>query len=85
MGDKKYFKNKIRCKICGDIVESKFVHSYAPCSCGACFTDGGYQIPGDGARYVRRGWDPKYGDIDDVIEDIKEEIKQEEYKEYRIC
>ncbi len=84
MADKKYFKNKIRCKICGDIVESKFIHSYRECKCGACFTDGGYQIIGDKSRYVRRGWDPKYGSVDDVIEDIVEVITPEEYKDYRI-
>ena len=84
MADKKYFKNKIRCKICGDVIESKFEHNYVCCSCGACSTDGGYSIPGDTSRYIRRNWNPDYGGIDDVIEDIKEEITPEEYKVYRI-
>ena len=57
------WRNICRCKICGDIIESKSVHNYVECSCGACFTDGG-------TDYCRRGWDPKYGGVDDVIENI---------------
>ena len=33
--------NKIRCKKCGDIIESKYLHDYVECSCGACAVDGG--------------------------------------------
>lgn len=39
--------NKIRCKKCGDIIESKYCHDYVECSCGACAVDGGHQ-------YLRR-------------------------------
>ncbi len=39
--------NKIRCLKCGDVVESKSVHDYARCSCGACAADGGLE-------YLRR-------------------------------
>ena len=41
--------NKIRCKYCIDILESKSVHDFRQCSCGACFTDGGH-------KYIRRGY-----------------------------
>ena len=34
-------KNKIRCKKCGDIIESKYRHNFVTCSCGACSVDGG--------------------------------------------
>ena len=33
--------NKIRCKSCGDIIESKTTHDFRQCSCGKCAVDGG--------------------------------------------
>ena len=33
--------NKIRCKRCGDIIESKTVHDFKFCKCGAVAVDGG--------------------------------------------
>ena len=59
--------NKARCKICGDIIESKHRHDFVECKCGACFVDGGHD-------YIRRGWDPKYGNKEDVIEELNETI-----------
>lgn len=35
-------KNAIRCKLCGDVVESKRLHDPVWCSCGACAADGGH-------------------------------------------
>jgi len=32
---------KIRCKKCEDILQSKSVHDFQSCSCGACYIDGG--------------------------------------------
>ena len=43
-------RNAIRCKKCGDVIESESVHDYQECSCGACFVDGGHE-------YVRFGGD----------------------------
>lgn len=40
-------KNAIQCKVCGDIIESKSVHDFKMCSCGACGVDGGRE-------YLRR-------------------------------
>lgn len=40
-------KNAIRCKLCGDVIESKHVHDFVTCSCGACSVDGGHD-------YLRR-------------------------------
>ena len=34
-------KNAIKCKKCGDIIESKYTHNFVICSCGACSVDGG--------------------------------------------
>lgn len=33
--------NKIKCKKCGDIIESKNTNDYNRCSCGAVAIDGG--------------------------------------------
>ena len=35
-------RNRIRCKKCGDIIESVSVHNFETCSCGACSVDGGH-------------------------------------------
>lgn len=40
-------KNVIRCKKCGDIIESKSVHDFKFCKCGAVAVDGG-------KNYLRR-------------------------------
>lgn len=73
----KYFKNKCKCLKCGDIIESKHRHDWVQCGCGAIYTDGGLS-------YCRRGWDPKYGALDDVLLNIVEEITPAEYEVYNI-
>lgn len=40
-------RNAIRCRHCGDVIESKSVHDFVTCTCGACSVDGGYD-------YLRR-------------------------------
>lgn len=37
----KILVNKIRCKKCDDIIESKTVHDFKFCKCGAVAVDGG--------------------------------------------
>ena len=49
----KIITNKIRCKKCGDIIESKHVHDFKMCKCGAVGVDGGHD-------YLRR-----LGNLDD--------------------
>lgn len=61
----KIIHNRAKCKICGDIVESNRRHDYIPCKCRAMAVDGGH-------AYLKRVWDPKYGDKDDVIEEMIE-------------
>lgn len=34
--------NKIQCKHCGEIIESKSIHSFVTCKCGCCSVDGGH-------------------------------------------
>ena len=43
----KILVNKIKCKKCGDVIESKSRHDFKSCSCGAVSVDGGLD-------YIRR-------------------------------
>ena len=45
----KVIKNSIRCKRCGDVIESRGVHEMVWCSCGSCAVDGGRE-------YLRRAY-----------------------------
>ena len=38
---KKIISNKIQCKHCGEIIESKNIHDFVWCKCGSCAVDGG--------------------------------------------
>lgn len=49
-------ENKIRCKKCGDIIESTYTHDFRTCSCGAVSVDGGHS-------YLRRS-----GNLEDIEE-----------------
>lgn len=51
--------NKIRCKKCNEIIESKDVHDFKFCKCGACAVDGG-------KNYLRRCGNPE--DCEDMSE-----------------
>lgn len=57
---RKIVRNRVRCKKCGDIIESKSVHDCVWCSCGAIFTDGG-------TDYIHRGGNPE--DMEDMGEE----------------
>lgn len=58
--------NKIRCRHCGDIIESRTVHDFVSCSCGRVAVDGGHD-------YLRRCGDKS--DFDDLSEvDPDEEV-----------
>jgi Zn finger protein HypA/HybF involved in hydrogenase expression len=48
----KIIENKIKCKKCGDIIESKTIHDFKRCKCGAVAVDGGHS-------YLRREADSK--------------------------
>lgn len=49
-------KNKAQCKLCLDVLESKHVHDWVSCKCGAIFIDGGLD-------YIRIG-----GDLNNIID-----------------
>ena len=67
---RKILVNKIRCKKCGDIIESKAVHDFKFCKCESVAVDGGHD-------YLRR-----LGELDDW-EDLSEcETEDDEVAEY---
>ena len=43
----KIIRNAIRCNVCGEEIESRHVHDFVTCRCGACSVDGGRE-------YLRR-------------------------------
>lgn len=51
--------NKIRCKLCGDIIESKYRWNFKWCKCKTVAVDGGH-------NYLRRvGEQSKYEELSD--------------------
>ena len=68
---KKSVKNQIKCKQCGDVIESTHVHDYKRCSCGAVAVDGGKE-------YMRRAF-PGGMSHEDAYEEMSEyEVEGEE-------
>lgn len=65
---KKMISNKIQCKYCNEIIESKHVHDFRYCKCKKVYVDGGLQ-------YAKRGF-PKWPPEEHYIElsEYKEEI-----------
>ncbi len=52
--------NKIKCKKCGDIIESKNTNDYKRCSCGAVAID-------DGKDYLKRiGNEKDYEELSEI-------------------
>ena len=57
---KEIISNKIKCKKCGYIIESKSTNDYKRCSCGAVAVDGGKD-------YLKRiGNEEDYGEMSTV-------------------
>lgn len=54
-------RNAVRCKLCGDVIESKHRHDYVTCSCGNAAVDGGHD-------YLRRA----YREGIDSLEELSE-------------
>jgi len=44
--------NKLMCKLCGDVIESKTRHDFVRCKCKSIYVDGGKD-------YFRRGGDAR--------------------------
>lgn len=60
---KKLVRNAIRCKLCGDVIESNSVHDFKMCKCGACYIDGGLEYQRIGGNYGN--WE-NLSEFDDV-------------------
>ena len=58
----KIIKNRIKCKFCGDILESNSRHDFKFCSCGKVSIDGGQ-------FYLKRSGYP--GDCEELSEVIE--------------
>ena len=65
---KKIIRNAIKCKHCGDVIESTYCHNFVTCSCGCCSVDGGLD-------YLRRCF--KNSEEEDFI-DLSEVIITDE-------
>lgn len=57
-------RKKLKCKKCGDIIESKHRHDFKWCKCHSCYIDGGNE-------YLRVGGNEENYEIIDAIEDNK--------------
>ena len=55
----KIISNKIQCKHCNEIIESKTTHNFVMCKCNTCGVDGGHS-------YLRRTY--KHSPEQDFIE-----------------
>ena len=63
LSDKNILVNKIQCKKCKDIIESKHIHDFKWCDCKSIAVDGGLE-------YLRR-----VGNLEDIIELSEFEVK----------
>jgi hypothetical protein len=68
---KQILHNRIKCKKCGDVIESMYRHDFKFCKCGFCSVDGGQD-------YLRRGW--KEGNPAEAWEDRSEFVKRKRKK-----
>lgn len=48
MKTNKIVRNMAQCRLCGQVIESKYRHDFVECGCRAIFVDGGHD-------YLRRG------------------------------
>ena len=63
----KIVKNMIKCKKCGDVIQSRSRHDFRFCDCGAISIDGGYD-------YLKRSFQFSADDIEEmsIVEEVKE-------------
>lgn len=61
---KKIVKNAIRCKYCGEVIESKSIHDYKYCSCKSVAVDGGHE-------YLKRSFKNTKDDYEELSEYIE--------------
>ena len=62
----KIISNKIQCKHCGEIIESKHIHEFVICKCETCSVDGGhYHL----SRSYKNSPAEDYIELSEVVED----------------
>ena len=59
--------NRVKCRLCGDIIESKHRHDFVVCKCGSIFIDGGHD-------YCRYGTLKEGVSFNDILEVEDEEV-----------
>jgi hypothetical protein len=65
--DRRLIVNKAQCRACGDIIESKSVHDFVTCDCGAISVDGGVDYQHCSADIWENFWDLSiYEEINNV-------------------
>lgn len=60
-------RNRAKCRLCGDVIESKHRHDFVVCKCGSIFIDGGQD-------YCRCGTLKEGVSFNDILEVEDEEI-----------
>ena len=64
----KIISNKIQCKHCGEIIESKHIHEFVTCKCETCSVDGGhYHL----SRSYKNSPEEDFIELSEVEEDNK--------------
>lgn len=64
----KIISNKIQCKHCGEIIESKHIHEFVTCKCETCSVDGGhYHL----SRSYKNSPEEDYIELSEMEEDNK--------------
>ena len=72
-------RNRAKCKLCGDIIESMHTHDYQLCKCGQIGVDGGKDywrvLAKDWANFIRL--DDEGNEIVPVIKDKEESVSDD--------
>ena len=59
-------RNRAKCKLCGDTIESTHVHDFVSCSCGAVSVDGGRDYLRRCGRLEAIEELSEYGEVPDI-------------------
>ena len=66
----KIIVNKIKCKKCGDVIESTYRHDFKSCKCGAVAVDGGKDY------LIRLGYEEDYEELSKIEKDNDKNSKK---------
>ena len=65
--------NRAKCKLCGDVIVSKYRHDFQTCTCGEIFVDGGNDYFRGGAK----NWENFIDMSDETLEELCSKITPE--------